>query len=104
MKILTARKNILGDGHLDTLASIVSLSNTWWAQGRWEESESLDRQTMDLMKEKLGPEHLQTLASITNLAETLFSLDKFKSGTKTPNTSTRHLQENTWTRATSYID
>jgi len=65
---LAERKRVLGDDHLDTLASINGLAILYKSQGRHAEAEPLYLSTLETRKRVLGDDHPHTLASMNNLA------------------------------------
>ena len=73
VRVMEARKRVLGEEHPDTLVSIGNLASTYRGQGRWTEAEELEVQVMEVMKRVLGEEHPDTLRSMNNLAFTLKS-------------------------------
>lgn len=68
LQVLDRRKEKLGTNHLDTLATMHNLADTYGAQGRWEEAEKLALQVLDGRKAKLGTNHPQTLSTMHMLA------------------------------------
>ena len=64
------RKALLGEEHLDTLASMANLALTYQNQGRWTEAEKLGIRVSETRQRVLGEEHPKTLISIGNLAST----------------------------------
>ncbi|KAM0688913.1 hypothetical protein Q7P36_010989 [Cladosporium allicinum] len=67
---LEARRDVLGEGHPDTLTSMGNLASTYLRQGRWEEAEKLGVEVLQKRKEVLGAGHPSTLMSMGNLAST----------------------------------
>jgi tetratricopeptide (TPR) repeat protein len=67
---LQARRDVLGEGHPDTLRSIGNLAVTYSDQGRWEEAEKVQVEVMEKRKEALGEGRPSTLTSMNNLAAT----------------------------------
>jgi Tetratricopeptide repeat len=61
---------VLGQEHLNTLASIDNLASIYQRQGQWKEAEKLEEQVIETSVRVLRQEHLDTLASIGNLALT----------------------------------
>jgi hypothetical protein len=59
---------VLRRKHLDTLTSISNLALVLGSQGKYEEAEAMNRQTLAQREKVLGPKHLDTLISISNLA------------------------------------
>ncbi|KAJ7898907.1 hypothetical protein B0H14DRAFT_3554352 [Mycena olivaceomarginata] len=70
------RKQVLGEEHLDTLASKAGLVAPLRNLGRWTEAEALEMLVMDTRKRVLGEEHPSTLASMANLVATLRNLGR----------------------------
>ncbi|KAG9088051.1 hypothetical protein FRC06_002248 [Ceratobasidium sp. 370] len=67
-RALNARKQTLGERHLDTLISMSNLAGICSKQGRWGEAEVLQEQALDAMEQTLGEHHPDTLATMNNLA------------------------------------
>ena len=65
---LALSREILGEGHPDTLVSLNNLASLYDNQGRYGEAEPLFVQALALRRETLGETHPQTLASLNNLA------------------------------------
>lgn len=61
-------KEVLGEKHPATLASINNLAQALNGQGRYTEAEEMHRETLKLYKEALGKKHPHTLMSMNNLA------------------------------------
>ena len=74
---LAARRDRLGDEHLDTLASIDQLAKLYWSQGRFDEAETLYRQALDIERRVYGDEHLHTVGSIHNLAVLYATVERY---------------------------
>jgi len=72
------RKQVLGDDHPDTLASMVNLAGTYWEQGRWTDAEALELVVLEKRKLVLGEDHPDTLISMGNLAFTHSSEGRWK--------------------------
>jgi tetratricopeptide (TPR) repeat protein len=68
VRVIEARKRVLGEEHPDTLASMNNLASMFWNQGRWKEAEDLDVRVIETKKRVLGEEHPSTLISMANLA------------------------------------
>jgi hypothetical protein len=64
---------VLGPKHPDTLTSISNLAAVLKSQGKYEEAEAMNRQTLALKETVLGPKHPDTLTSMSNLAWVLDS-------------------------------
>jgi serine/threonine protein kinase/tetratricopeptide (TPR) repeat protein len=65
-----------GHDHPDTLRSMNTLANSYWALGRYTEALKLHEETLALRKAKLGPDHPDTLNSMHNLANTYGALGR----------------------------
>ncbi len=65
-------KTKLGVDHPSTLTSMIMLASTYRDLGRWEESEKLEVQVLELSLTKLGADHPSTLTSMANLASTFW--------------------------------
>lgn len=59
--------------HPDTLADMAHLADLLSSQDKYEEAESLHRQTLSSREKVLGKEHPDTLRSMNGLAEVLKS-------------------------------
>jgi serine/threonine protein kinase/tetratricopeptide (TPR) repeat protein len=66
----------LGPDHPQTLRSMSSLANSYFALGRREEALQLNLETLALRKAKLGTDHRDTLMSMNNLANSYFALGR----------------------------
>lgn len=64
MQATGVQKELLGEEHPSTLASVAGLGVTHWMQRRWERAELLGVQVMETRKEVLGLEHPDTLTSM----------------------------------------
>jgi hypothetical protein len=69
---------VLGREHPDTLTSTSNLALVLGSQGKYEESETMNRQTLAQREKVLGLEHLDTLTSMSNLAFVLGSQGKYE--------------------------
>jgi len=63
-------KEVLREGHPDTLGSINNLALTYSQRGQWDKAEKLQVEVIAKSKEVLGEGHPSTLTSISNLAGT----------------------------------
>ncbi|KAK3347271.1 putative kinesin [Lasiosphaeria hispida] len=72
------QKELLGEEHPGTLASMADLASTYWNQGRWKEAEELLVEVMEARKRVLGEEHPDTLTSMANLAVTYRDQGRWK--------------------------
>jgi hypothetical protein len=70
IRAMNVRKEILGQEHNDTLASIAMVGLVYKLRGQWDAAEELQMQVMEIYKKKLGADHPETLLSIGNLAST----------------------------------
>jgi len=66
-RALTVRRELLGNNHLDTLASINGMGLLLQSQGRLSEAESYYREALEARRRILGADHLDTLSSINNM-------------------------------------
>ncbi|KAK4119363.1 TPR-like protein [Parathielavia appendiculata] len=102
------RREVLGEEHPSTLASMADLASTYWKQGRWKEAESLQVQVMEARKRVLGEEHPYTLTSMNNLASTYRKQCRWNEaeslGTQVTETSLRVLGEEHPSTLTSMAD
>jgi len=62
------RRRELGEGHVDTLASMNTLALLYWNQGRYDEAMLLFLETLEIGRRVLGEEHKHTLTTMSNLA------------------------------------
>ncbi|KAL5638894.1 hypothetical protein ACGC1H_003304 [Rhizoctonia solani] len=69
---LNGRKQVLGEDHSDTLASMATLAVIYLKQGKLNEESSLNLQVFDTRKRVLGETHPDTLKSANNLAASYF--------------------------------
>lgn len=67
------RKEVLGEKHPDTHASMANLASTYWQRERLNNADKLEGQVVDLSEEVLGKSHPDTLIAIKNLAITNLS-------------------------------
>ena len=63
-------KEVLGEGHPDTLRSMGNLARTYSQQGQWDKAEKLQVEVMEKNKEVLREGHPSTLTSMSNLVGT----------------------------------
>ena len=54
------RKKVLSDEHPDTLSSMHNLAGVLYGQGKYEEAETMHRQTLAMREKVLGGEHPDT--------------------------------------------
>ncbi|CAE6410466.1 unnamed protein product, partial [Rhizoctonia solani] len=71
-------KQVLGNEHPDTLASIHRLAGSYSSLGRYEDARSLYTQVVDTMKRVLGNDHPDTLAGMHELARSYSSLGRYE--------------------------
>ena len=67
-QVLQLRREVLGERHPDTLASLDNLAALYLNQGRYGEAEPLYEQALQLRREVLGERHPDTLQSLNDLA------------------------------------
>ena len=65
--VYNARKEILGETHPDTLASLNNLANSYSDLGDYNKACKLQNAVYNASKEILGETHPDTLASLNNL-------------------------------------
>ena len=70
-RLLTERRNALGDDHPDTLAAMLELADCLWAQGRLIAARKLEERVVEERRQQLGEQHPDTLKAIGKLAVTL---------------------------------
>jgi len=78
VKVMNARKKLLGQEDEETLRSMAMVGLIYSLEGRWKEAEELDIQVVETAKKVLGPEHPDTLASMGNLASTYCDQGRWK--------------------------
>jgi serine/threonine protein kinase len=71
------RRQALGSGHPDTLASASDLGRTLSTEQRDQDAEKLLRETVASQQRVLGPEHPDTLATMHRLANTLLGQKRY---------------------------
>jgi hypothetical protein len=64
-------KDVVGEEHPSTLASMGNLAGVLSRQGKYEQAEEMHRRTLELKETVLGKEHPSTLTSVYCLAHTL---------------------------------
>jgi len=67
-RVLSIRRKILGQQHLDVAVSLNDLATLYYNQGLYKEAEPLFQQALELRKRLLGEEHLDVAASLDSLA------------------------------------
>ena len=70
-EVLTARRELLGPRHPDTLTAANNLATTMQAQGDLVGARTLHDKVHTARRELLGPRHPATLIAADNLAETI---------------------------------
>lgn len=68
---LTLRRDLLGAGDAETLASLNEMGVLMQARGRWDDAEACFREALERRRTLLGPEHPDTLLSMNNIAALL---------------------------------
>jgi len=76
--VVEKRKQVLGDEHPDTLASMQYLATTYWSLGRWSDAEALELVVLEKRKSVLGDDHHDTLIIMGNLAITYLYQGRWK--------------------------
>lgn len=69
---------LLGKRHPETLSSMYVLAYALRSQGKLDEAEEMNRQTLALRQQVLGAEHVDTFASMHGLASTLTEQGKYR--------------------------
>ena len=69
--VYAERVQVLGPGHLDTLAAADALAKALFSSGHADRAEKLIETVLDQRRAKLGPRHSSTLASANGLANML---------------------------------
>jgi tetratricopeptide (TPR) repeat protein len=68
LQVMQTTKEVFGNEHPYTMASMGNLASTYRSRGRWSEAEELELQVKETMQRALDGEHPHTLLSIGNLA------------------------------------
>ena len=76
IKVLDARKRVLGVEHPDTIRAMANLAATCQNLEKYTEAERLDIQVLDARTRLLGVEHPSAILAMENLAATLKCLDE----------------------------
>ncbi|CUS07621.1 unnamed protein product, partial [Tuber aestivum] len=74
---LEGREKTLGPDHPHTLTSVSNLAAVLRCQGKYSESEMIDRRALEGSEKILGPNHPDTLTHVGNLALVLQSQGKY---------------------------
>ena len=83
--VYNARKEILGEKHPDTLASLNNLANSYSDLGDYNKALELKNAVYNARKEILGEKHPDTLASLNNLANSYSDLGDYNKACKLQN-------------------
>ena len=83
--VYNARKEILGETHPDTLASLNNLANSYSDLGDYNKALELKNAVYNARKEILGETHPDTLASLNNLANSYSDLGDYNKACKLQN-------------------
>jgi CHAT domain-containing protein/Tfp pilus assembly protein PilF len=67
-RVLSIRRKVLGEQHLDVAVSLNDLATLYYNQGLYKEAEPIFQQALELRKHLLGEEHLDVAASLDSLA------------------------------------
>ncbi|MEZ2235335.1 tetratricopeptide repeat protein [Microcoleus sp.] len=67
-RVLSIRRKVLGNEHLDVAISLNDLATLYYNQGRYREAEPLFQQALELRKRLLGEENPDVAASLDSLA------------------------------------
>jgi tetratricopeptide (TPR) repeat protein len=78
VKVLEARRRVLGEEHPDTIIAMANLASTYWKQGRSKEAEELDIKVLEVRRRVLGEEHPDTIIAMANLASTYWNQGRSK--------------------------
>ena len=76
-KALDLRRNLLGDEHEDTAASLDRAARTHELQGRYGEAEPLYQDALAMRKRLLGDEHPSVAQSLNNLAVLYYNQGRY---------------------------
>ncbi|MEE9296934.1 MAG: serine/threonine-protein kinase [Phycisphaerae bacterium] len=74
---LAIRREVQGDGHIDTIICMHYLGLVYRQSGKPAEAESVHRESLVLATDTLGPEHEETLAAMCNLGAALNMQNKW---------------------------
>ena len=83
--VYNARKEILGETHPDTLASLNNLANSYSDLGDYNKACKLQNAVYNASKEILGETHPDTLASLNNLTNSYYYLGDYNKAYKLQN-------------------
>ncbi|KAJ7861336.1 hypothetical protein B0H13DRAFT_2282464 [Mycena leptocephala] len=78
LAVLEKQKQVLGDGHPDTLQTMADLASTYGHLGRLHKAAELGVVVLEKRKQVLGDGHPDTLRAMGNLAATHWHLGKFQ--------------------------
>ncbi|MER6244336.1 KGGVGR-motif variant AAA ATPase [Streptomyces griseorubiginosus] len=76
--LVTSRRQLLGEDHPVTLASLNNLAAALAAQNRWREAIQLHQSISDTRQQSLGLDHPDTLISIGNLASCHYGAGEYE--------------------------
>ncbi|KAJ0349465.1 hypothetical protein COL154_013578 [Colletotrichum chrysophilum] len=79
---IRTRREIQGEEHSSTLASMANLASTYWMQGRWKEAEELFLRVMETDLRVFREEYPSALTSIGNLASIYSNQGRWKEAEK----------------------
>jgi len=78
VKVLEARRRVLGEEHPGTIRAMANLAVTYWNQGRWKEAKELEVEVLEARRRVLGEEHPDTISAMANLASTYWNQGRSK--------------------------
>lgn len=81
-KALATQRRTLGAENAETLETAASLATELRYEGKYPESEKLERETVAIQRRVLGPQNAKTLRTSADLAATLFQEGKYSEAEK----------------------
>jgi len=70
-RLVAERRRTLGEEHLETLAAMLDLADSLWAQGRLTAARQLENQVVAGRRRLLGEQHFDTSKATGKLAVTM---------------------------------
>jgi tetratricopeptide (TPR) repeat protein len=77
-QVLSTRRRVLGDDHLETVRSMEAMGLLQQYRGKLPEAEGLLRQVLEWRRRVLGDDHSDTLSAMSNLGDVLRAQAKYK--------------------------
>jgi tetratricopeptide (TPR) repeat protein len=72
-KVVTGRREALGEQHSETLAAMEGLATVLRAQGEFNDALRLQEQVFTRRRDELGEDHVETLDALVQVASTLYA-------------------------------